>query len=100
MRIRTNYRRREVFSVGIRSGWWDCIPSAFVQLNAGRHYVSIWFERKGAKRWTPKEIEGSESPTYAVQKVPQETAQITVESVASAFDIPVWVLELYQKELP
>ncbi len=97
MRVRTNYRRRYVASIGIRSGWWPCIPSLFVQLNAGRHYVSIWFERKRAKRWTPKEIEGSETPTYAVLP----PAQISVESIASAFDVPLGFFKgLDRKDIP
>lgn len=42
-RLRTKSERRDVWSLGIRTGYWPCVGGPFVQVNIGTYYRSVWF---------------------------------------------------------
>lgn len=43
MRFHTKTERREVYSFGIRMGYWPCVNGPFVQVSLGNYYRSVWF---------------------------------------------------------
>ena len=46
MKLRSLKKVGEVWSLGLRVGYWPCIPGPFVQVNVGRWYRSFWLEQK------------------------------------------------------
>ncbi len=61
MRLRTNKRTRDVWSMGARIGFWHCIPAPFLQVNFGFRYRSFWIERSGTDPWIAREVEGGDT---------------------------------------
>lgn len=71
MRLRTHKRTRDVWSVGVRVGYWHCIPAPFLQVTAGHYYRSFWLERKGTEPWLSRDFEGQDT----VRGLPPEEAR-------------------------
>lgn len=42
-KLRTKSERREVWSLGVRFGYWPCVKGPFIQINFGHYYRSFWF---------------------------------------------------------
>lgn len=61
MRLRANPRLSQVWGLGLRVGYWPCIPAPFVEVHVGPFQMAVWLSLHETSASRPKDPKSEEA---------------------------------------